>query len=71
MTQHKNDKKEEKTTMTQGFFRACLLILGGIILLYLALQMLSRFWGWLILIAIIIGAVWAAIAFVRSRRDRW
>ncbi|GGF31394.1 hypothetical protein GCM10010922_03050 [Microbacterium sorbitolivorans] len=33
------------------FFHACLLILGGIIALAVALELLAQFWGWLALIA--------------------
>ncbi|WP_448810389.1 hypothetical protein [Agromyces bauzanensis] len=48
---------------TQRFFRACLLILGGIVALWLALELLAQFWGWLLVIAsialVLCAAVWA------------
>ncbi|WP_033106690.1 hypothetical protein [Microbacterium profundi] len=49
--------------IVQRFFRACLLVLGGIVALWLALELLAQFWGWLLLIAaialILCAAVWA------------
>ncbi len=49
--------------ITQRFFRACLLILGGIVCLWLALELLAQSWGWLLLIAAIVlvlcAGVWA------------
>ncbi|WP_375384002.1 hypothetical protein [uncultured Microbacterium sp.] len=52
------------------FFRACLLALGGVFVLWLGLQLLSQIWGWLLLIAAIGAIVWVTVWFVRWRRDR-
>lgn len=50
-------------TIVQRFFRACLLLLGGVAALWLALDLLSQFWGWIVLISAILlmlcAAVWA------------
>lgn len=50
-------------TIVQRFFRACLLILGGIVALWVSLELLAQFWGWLLLIAgitlMLCAAVWA------------
>lgn len=49
--------------ITQRFFRACLLVLGGIVALAIALELLAQIWGWLLLIAgivlVLCAAVWA------------
>ena len=57
--------------MSQSFFRACGLVLLGIIALWVALELLAQFWGWLVLLAAIGAATWTVIAVVRARRDRW
>jgi hypothetical protein len=54
-------------TLAQRFFMFCLLILGGILALSLALEVLARIWGWLLLA----GCVWVAIVILRARRNRW
>lgn len=61
----------EPTSLAKRFFAFCLAVLAGIVLLYLALQLLSQFWGWLLLIASVIAAVWIAVRIVQLRRDRW
>lgn len=38
-------------SIVQRFFRGCLLVLGSIVALWLALELLAQFWGWLLLIA--------------------
>lgn len=63
-----DDEKPE--TIMQRFFRGCLLALAGVFLLWLAWQLLSMFWGWLLLAATLGALIWAAVWFVRWRRDR-
>jgi hypothetical protein len=58
-------------TLAQRFFMFCLLILGGILALSLALEVLARIWGWLLLIGLLVGCVWVAIAILQARRNRW
>jgi putative flippase GtrA len=65
----KDDDKEPVSIMTR-FFRACLLMLAGVIALWLALQLLAKVWLWLLLIAAIAGLVWGVVWFFRWRRDR-
>jgi hypothetical protein len=65
------DKKtEDKPPTVTRFFRACLLILGGLIALSFALQLASHIWVWLVLLAaaglIVGGTIW----YLRWRRDR-
>lgn len=47
--------------ITQRFFRACLLILGGIVALWMALELFARFWGWILLISVIALVLCAAV----------
>ncbi|MEC5152434.1 hypothetical protein [Cryobacterium sp. GrIS_2_6] len=57
--------------MARRFFNFCLLVLGGIVLLDLALELLAQFWGWLVLVGVVVAASWALVYIVRARRDRW
>jgi hypothetical protein len=57
--------------MAKRFLGFCLSILAGIVLLYLAVQLLAQFWGWLLLIALLCAAIYVTVAFVRWRRSRW
>lgn len=68
-----DDKKhddEKPETIMQRFFRGCLLVLAGVIALWLALQLLAQFWGWLLLAAALGGLIYGAIWLIRWRRDR-
>ena len=67
----KRDDKKEATTMGQKLLGLCLAVLLSVILLYLAVELLARFWGWLVLVAAIVLVLWIAIAIYRWRRDRW
>lgn len=64
-----HDGKDPVPLMTR-FFRACLLALAGVVVLWLALQLLAQFWGWLLLLAGLIGLVYGVVWFIRWRRDR-
>lgn len=57
-------------TLAQRFFRTCLFILGGILALWLALELLAQLWGWLLLAAGVAAFIWAVVWFIRWRRDR-
>ena len=50
---------------SQRFFRACLFVLGGIVALWLALELLAQFWGWVLLIVGIALVLWCGIAAYR------
>ena len=65
------DKEPTPKNMAQRFFDLSLLLLGGIIALWGALQLLAQFWGWIVLIAVLVAAIWALVAILRARRDRW
>jgi hypothetical protein len=61
----------EPTTVAKRFVAFCLSVLAGIVLLYLAVQLLAQFWGWLALMAGLVAVVWIAVRIVQSRRNRW
>ncbi len=65
------DKEPTPKNLAQRFFDLSLLLLGAIIALWVALQFLAQFWGWIVLIAVLVAAVWALIALLRARRNRW
>ena len=67
---HKNDDKEP-AAMSQRILGFCFAIFVGVILLYLALDVLSAIWGWLLLVAAIITVGWIGLVIYRARRDRW
>jgi FtsH-binding integral membrane protein len=68
--EHKKSDDEKPETYMQKFFRACLLALAGVVALWLAVQLLAQFWGWLLLAAALGGLIWAAVWFIRWQRDR-
>lgn len=47
------------------FFRASLLILGGVVALWLALELLAQFWGWVLLVGGIALMLWCAVVAYR------
>lgn len=57
--------------LAHRFFRACLLILGGVIALNLAVDVLRCIWVWLAIAAAGIAVIWAAIRWLRGRTGRW
>jgi membrane protein YdbS with pleckstrin-like domain len=65
------DKEPTPKGLAQRFFDLCLLLLGGIIALWVALQFLAQFWGWIVLIVVLVAAIWALVAILRARRNRW
>lgn len=68
MQDHDN---KEPVTMARRFLSFCLAILVGIVSLYFAIQLLSQFWGWLLLLALVIAGVYVTVLAARWRRDRW
>lgn len=66
-----NKKDEDKPTMSQSFLRACLLILAGVVALWIALELLARFWMWIALIAVLILAGFIAYRVIKARKDQW
>lgn len=56
--------------LSENFFRACVLLLGGITALYLAVSLLAAIWGWLLLVALLATLITAAVIAYRRWRDR-
>ncbi len=48
--------------VTSRFFRACLLILGGVFALWLAIDLLAQFWGWVLLIGVAVAVLCLGVA---------
>ena len=48
-----------------------LLVLGILVALQLALQVLAQIWGWLLLIGLLVLAVGILMRILRVRRNRW
>ena len=67
---HKNDQKEP-VTMAKHFMTFCIAVLAGVVLLYLAVQLLSQFWGWLALLAVVAVIIYVGIRVAGRRRNRW
>ena len=65
------DKESTPKGLAGRFFDLCLLLLGGVIALWVALQFLAQFWGWIVLIVVLVAAIWALVAIMRARRNRW
>lgn len=61
----------KQRSMFERSFNAAVLILGTVILLSLALEMLAGIWGWLLLIAALIGVTIMLARWLRNRGDRW
>lgn len=61
---------DRPTSLAQRVFHACLLILAAVVALWLALELLAQFWGWLLLLVAIVLVLWLAVALYRywSRR---
>jgi Flp pilus assembly protein TadB len=70
MATRKNDQKEP-VTMVKRFTAFCVTVLAGVVLLYLAVQLLSQFWGWLVLLAVVAVTIYIGIRVAGRRRDRW
>jgi membrane protein YdbS with pleckstrin-like domain len=63
--------KKEPTSMTKRFLSFCLAVFAGITLLYFAVQLLSQFWGWLVLLAAVAAVIYIVVLAARARRSRW
>ena len=56
---------ETPTPTPMRFLRACLLILGGVVALWLALEALAQFWGWVVLVLGIVLVWWCVLIIYR------
>ncbi len=62
---------KEPTTMGQRILGFCFTFFLSVMLLYLAVDILESIWGWLLLVAGIIAAIWVTLVIYRRWRDGW
>lgn len=62
---------KEPVTIARRFLALCFALFSGVVLLYLTMWLLSQFWGWLLLVAVAVAAIWLLVRLLRARRDRW
>jgi len=69
----KNDDKEQQVSQNpiEWLFHAALLVLGTVVALTFALQLLAAIWPWLVGIGLLVGGGWVAGAVARARRRDW
>ncbi|MFD6699424.1 MULTISPECIES: hypothetical protein [unclassified Microbacterium] len=51
--------------VAERFFRVCLFLLGGIVALWLGLELLAHIWGWLLLALGIALVLWCGVTAYR------
>jgi hypothetical protein len=61
---------DKKAPIMTRFFHTCLLILGGVFGLWLAVSLIQQIWLWLVLLGSIALLITATLWFIRWRRDR-
>lgn len=47
------------------------LVLLGTLVLWLAAEVLSQIWGWILLAVVIVGIIGSVVLWLRWWRDRW
>lgn len=52
-------------------FHGALALLAAAAALWMALQLLAQVWGWLLLLALVGGAIFVIVQLRRRCRDRW
>jgi hypothetical protein len=63
--------EQSPRSLSQHFFTAMMLLLSGVVALWVALDILARIWGWLVLGGLVALGVIVAIKWLRWRRERW
>ena len=72
MTSKKDETKEAVVkNPVEWLFHAALMVLGAVIALTFALQLLASIWMWLVGIGLLIGGAVVAIRVAASRRRNW
>ncbi|MDX2375636.1 hypothetical protein M4I32_02340 [Microbacterium sp. LRZ72] len=61
---------DKPASFAMRVFSACLLLLLSVLALWLAVEVLAQFWGWLLLIAVVVALVGSVVWYARWRRDR-
>ena len=62
---------EPGKSMAQRFAQFCVLILVGVIAIWIAFDILSRVWGWLLLVAVLLALGYVGFVLFRRWRNRW
>jgi uncharacterized membrane protein len=62
---------KDPITMGRRFLSFCFSLFLGIAVLWLAVRLLSQFWGWLVVLAVVGAAGWVTVLVIRRRRNRW
>jgi uncharacterized membrane protein AbrB (regulator of aidB expression) len=62
---------DQPAAMTRSFFHACLLILGGMIALSMAVDVLRCIWPWIITALVVAGIVYGVVWWIRQRSGKW
>ncbi len=63
--------EKDPTTMAKRFLSLCATVLMGVILLYLAVWLLSLFWGWLVLLSVAVIVILVIVRVMQAHRNRW
>jgi heme/copper-type cytochrome/quinol oxidase subunit 4 len=58
-------------SIASRFVSFCVLVLIGILAIWIALDVLSRIWGWVVLIVVIVVLAYVGILLFRRWRNRW
>ena len=58
-------------SIAQRFVSFCVLVLVGVLAIWLALDVLSHIWGWVVLILVIVLLAYIGFVLMRNRRNRW
>lgn len=61
---------DKRSSLAMRLFSACFLLLLSVVALWVALELLARFWGWLLLFVVVIGVIATIVWYLRWRRDR-
>ncbi|MBD8467088.1 hypothetical protein IFU30_12490 [Plantibacter sp. CFBP 8798] len=62
---------DEHQPLTKRIWRACLLLLGSVLCLWITLQVLREIWIGLAILIGIVAATTALLWLLRARQNRW
>ncbi|MGO4299339.1 hypothetical protein [Leifsonia sp. RAF41] len=63
--------EDKRLPISERLFRACLWVLGSVLVLYVTLLLLAQIWQWLLLLLGVACVVLVAIWVRLMRRNRW
>lgn len=62
---------EPTRSLAGRFLLFCVFVLGGILAIWLALEVLARIWGWVLLVLLLIGLGYLVFVLIRRLQNRW